>query len=77
MRVVSPAAGAAAPAVAQTAPSGAVVPPPVRDLAVLVEDIRSVRYCPLAEVDARVMRIALRLANAEGLLWEIQTGVRT
>lgn len=45
-----------------------------RDLAVLVEEIQSVRYCPLQEVDARVMRLALRLANAEGLLWELRQG---
>lgn len=57
-----------------TAKSGAVVPPPVRDLAVLVEEIQSVRYCPLQEVDARVMRLALRLSNAEGLLWELRQG---
>ena len=59
-----------------TAKSGAVVPPPVRDLAVLVEEIQSVRYCPMHEVDARVMRLALRLANAEGLLYEMQQGAR-
>ena len=46
------------------------------DLAVLVEEIQSVRYCPLQEVDARVMRLALRLANAEGLLYEMQQGAR-
>lgn len=51
---------------------GPLTPP--RDLAVLVEEIQSVRYCPLQEVDARVMRLALRLANAEGLLWEMQQG---
>lgn len=60
----------------KTAPSGAVVPPPVRDLSVLVEEITSLRYCPLAELDARVMRLALRLANAEGHLWELTQGAK-
>ncbi len=63
----------AAPAVA-TAPAGAIVPPAVRDLAGLIEEVVSIRYCPLAEVEARAMRLAMRLANAEGHLWELTHG---
>ena len=66
--------GAAAPAVAQTAPVGAIVPPAVRDLSVLIEEVMSVRYCPLAEVELRATKLALRLANAEGHLWELTHG---
>lgn len=63
--------GVAAPAVAKTAPVGAVVPPAVRDLAVLVEEVMSIRYCPLAEVELRATKLALRISNAEGHLWEL------
>ncbi|HET9045119.1 MAG TPA: hypothetical protein VFN70_18315 [Burkholderiales bacterium] len=59
---------------AKTAQSGAVVPPAVRDLANLIEETMSIRYCPLAEVELRATKIALRIANAEGLLWELQQG---
>ena len=70
--------GASAPAlsgaVEKTAPSGAVVPPPVRDLAILIEEVMAIRYCPLAEVELRATRLALRLSNAEGHLWELTQG---
>ncbi len=59
---------------ARTAPSGAVVPPAVRDLASLIEEVMAIRYCPLTEVELRSTRIALRISNAEGHLWELTHG---
>lgn len=54
---------------AKTAPSGARVPAGIRrptaDLAALVEELRALRYLPLADFERAAVSLAMRIANAE------------
>jgi hypothetical protein len=56
---------------AKTAPSGGRVPPVVRGFEALVEDIRALRYMPLPDYERACVHLAIRIANAEGVAWDM------
>jgi hypothetical protein len=43
----------------------------VRGFEALVEDIRALRYMPLTDYERACVHLAIRIANAEGIAWEM------